>query len=150
MFFIKVLYLITTRHAELELCNFSWKLIGNTKNPGISWQHLAWQIFKGGGYQFTSQQMFWRYTYLLQWMRLCVKWLAHSKCKWPSAAASDVFLMPSQGAKCPQFENPDPVLIPVGYKTRISFEGINLNLYQVKWQRHRSYSISGDTSWLSL
>uniref|UniRef100_A0AAQ6A9W1 Sema domain-containing protein n=1 Tax=Amphiprion ocellaris TaxID=80972 RepID=A0AAQ6A9W1_AMPOC len=36
------------------------------------------------------------------------------------------------GAKCPQFENPDPVLIPVGYKTRISFEGINLDLYQVK------------------
>uniref|UniRef100_A0A665XB11 Sema domain-containing protein n=1 Tax=Echeneis naucrates TaxID=173247 RepID=A0A665XB11_ECHNA len=34
------------------------------------------------------------------------------------------------GAKCPQFENPDPVLIPVGYKTRISFEGINLDRYQ--------------------
>lgn len=34
-----------------------------------------------------------------------------------------------QGAKCPQFENPDPVLIPVGYKTRISFEGINLDHY---------------------
>ncbi|KAI3371138.1 hypothetical protein L3Q82_023765 [Scortum barcoo] len=35
-----------------------------------------------------------------------------------------------QGAKCPQFENPDPVLIPVGYKTLISFEGINLDLYR--------------------
>ncbi|XP_075945531.1 plexin-B2b [Anarhichas minor] len=35
-----------------------------------------------------------------------------------------------QGAKCPQFENPDPVLIPVGYKTPIGFEGINLNLNQ--------------------
>uniref|UniRef100_A0A3Q3N3B9 Plexin b2b n=1 Tax=Mastacembelus armatus TaxID=205130 RepID=A0A3Q3N3B9_9TELE len=43
-----------------------------------------------------------------------------------------VVLMLSQGGKCPQFENPDPVLIPVGYKTRISFEGINLDLYQVK------------------
>uniref|UniRef100_A0A672Z832 Plexin-B2-like n=1 Tax=Sphaeramia orbicularis TaxID=375764 RepID=A0A672Z832_9TELE len=32
--------------------------------------------------------------------------------------------------KCPQFENPDPVLIPVGYKTRISFEGINLDRHQ--------------------
>uniref|UniRef100_A0A665XB86 Sema domain-containing protein n=1 Tax=Echeneis naucrates TaxID=173247 RepID=A0A665XB86_ECHNA len=32
--------------------------------------------------------------------------------------------------QCPQFENPDPVLIPVGYKTRISFEGINLDRYQ--------------------
>uniref|UniRef100_A0AAX7THJ5 Sema domain-containing protein n=1 Tax=Astatotilapia calliptera TaxID=8154 RepID=A0AAX7THJ5_ASTCA len=36
-------------------------------------------------------------------------------------------------ANCPRFENPDPVLIPVGYKTRISFEGINLKHYQVNW-----------------
>uniref|UniRef100_A0AAY5K7D3 Sema domain-containing protein n=1 Tax=Esox lucius TaxID=8010 RepID=A0AAY5K7D3_ESOLU len=36
-----------------------------------------------------------------------------------------------QGAKCPQFENPDPFLIPVGLKTTISFEGINVNVYQV-------------------
>uniref|UniRef100_A0A6Q2XLT3 Sema domain-containing protein n=1 Tax=Esox lucius TaxID=8010 RepID=A0A6Q2XLT3_ESOLU len=35
-----------------------------------------------------------------------------------------------QGAKCPQFENPDPFLIPVGLKTTISFEGINVNVYQ--------------------
>uniref|UniRef100_A0A8C4HUU0 Plexin b2b n=1 Tax=Dicentrarchus labrax TaxID=13489 RepID=A0A8C4HUU0_DICLA len=40
-----------------------------------------------------------------------------------------------QGAKCPQFENPDPVLIPVGYKTRISFEGINLDLYQFSYDK---------------
>uniref|UniRef100_A0A8C6WQD5 Plexin b2b n=1 Tax=Neogobius melanostomus TaxID=47308 RepID=A0A8C6WQD5_9GOBI len=36
-----------------------------------------------------------------------------------------------QGAKCPKFENPDPVLIPVGHKQHISFEGFNLDLYQV-------------------
>uniref|UniRef100_A0A8K9V3U6 Sema domain-containing protein n=1 Tax=Oncorhynchus mykiss TaxID=8022 RepID=A0A8K9V3U6_ONCMY len=35
-----------------------------------------------------------------------------------------------QGARCPQFENPDPVLIPVGFKTTIGFEGINLDVYQ--------------------
>ncbi|KAG8012260.1 Plexin-B2, partial [Nibea albiflora] len=35
-----------------------------------------------------------------------------------------------EGAKCPQFENPDPGLIPVGYKIPISFEGINLDLYE--------------------
>ncbi|KAK5613225.1 hypothetical protein CRENBAI_026009 [Crenichthys baileyi] len=35
-----------------------------------------------------------------------------------------------KGSECPQFENPDPVLIPVGYKTRISFEGINLSNYK--------------------
>uniref|UniRef100_A0A8C9YR83 Plexin b2b n=1 Tax=Sander lucioperca TaxID=283035 RepID=A0A8C9YR83_SANLU len=35
-----------------------------------------------------------------------------------------------QRSNCPRFENPDPVLIPVGFKTRISFEGIHLDLYQ--------------------
>ncbi|XP_037549557.1 plexin-B2-like [Nematolebias whitei] len=37
-----------------------------------------------------------------------------------------------KGSECPRFENPDPVLIPVGYKTRISFEGINLNNYKTR------------------
>uniref|UniRef100_A0A669BT93 Plexin b2b n=1 Tax=Oreochromis niloticus TaxID=8128 RepID=A0A669BT93_ORENI len=36
-------------------------------------------------------------------------------------------------ANCPRFENPDPGLIPVGYKTPIGFEGINLKQYQVNW-----------------
>ncbi|XP_053740821.1 plexin-B2b [Synchiropus splendidus] len=35
-----------------------------------------------------------------------------------------------QGQFCPRFENPDPGWIPVGYKTRVSFEGINLDRYQ--------------------
>ncbi|KAL0968032.1 hypothetical protein UPYG_G00261380 [Umbra pygmaea] len=39
-------------------------------------------------------------------------------------------IKPRQGAKCPQFENPDPVLIPVGFKTIISFEGINVDVYE--------------------
>uniref|UniRef100_A0A8C2GBW8 Plexin b2b n=1 Tax=Cyprinus carpio TaxID=7962 RepID=A0A8C2GBW8_CYPCA len=40
-------------------------------------------------------------------------------------------LKSQQNKSCPRFENPDPVLIPVGYKTRISFEGINLDPYKV-------------------
>ncbi|XP_057185372.1 plexin-B2b isoform X1 [Triplophysa rosa] len=39
-------------------------------------------------------------------------------------------IKPKQVKSCPRFENPDPVLIPVGYKTRISFEGINLDPYK--------------------
>uniref|UniRef100_A0A8C9YNC1 Plexin b2b n=1 Tax=Sander lucioperca TaxID=283035 RepID=A0A8C9YNC1_SANLU len=44
-----------------------------------------------------------------------------------------------KGANCPRFENPDPVLIPVGFKTRISFEGIHLDLYQVKCKTFIKY-----------
>nr|XP_055046154.1 plexin-B2-like [Misgurnus anguillicaudatus] len=33
---------------------------------------------------------------------------------------------------CPQFELPDPVLIPVGYKTPIKFQGKNLDFYSGK------------------
>lgn len=125
-------------HVTLHLSVPKTLLKINLKNsnPSISWHHLAWQIMKGGGYQFTSQQMCQRYTYLSPQMRVSVKWLAYLKCKWFERSIWFV-LMPSQGAKCPQFENPDPGLIPVGYKTRISFEGINLDLYQVKWYRHR-------------
>uniref|UniRef100_A0A8C5FTA4 Plexin b2b n=1 Tax=Gadus morhua TaxID=8049 RepID=A0A8C5FTA4_GADMO len=32
--------------------------------------------------------------------------------------------------RCPRFENPDPVLIPVGFQTAIGFEGINLEQYE--------------------
>ncbi|KAM9754115.1 plexin-B2b [Menidia menidia] len=39
-------------------------------------------------------------------------------------------------SRCPVFENPDPALIPVGYKTRIDFEGLNL-----KQDKDHSYTI---------
>ncbi|XP_035391860.1 plexin-B2b isoform X2 [Electrophorus electricus] len=35
-----------------------------------------------------------------------------------------------QAKNCPRFENPDPTLIPVGYRTRINFEGVNLEAYK--------------------
>ncbi|KAM4573448.1 plexin-B2b isoform 1-T4 [Odontesthes bonariensis] len=41
-----------------------------------------------------------------------------------------------EASNCPVFENPDPILIPVGYKTRISFEGINL-----KQDKYHMYTI---------
>ncbi|XP_012719594.2 plexin-B2b [Fundulus heteroclitus] len=34
-----------------------------------------------------------------------------------------------KGSECPLFENPDPGLIPVGFKKKIDFEGINLSNY---------------------
>uniref|UniRef100_A0A665UU56 Plexin-B2-like n=1 Tax=Echeneis naucrates TaxID=173247 RepID=A0A665UU56_ECHNA len=33
--------------------------------------------------------------------------------------------------RCPQFESPDPLLIPVGFETPISFQGRNLDIYAV-------------------
>ncbi|KAG7454750.1 hypothetical protein MATL_G00263040 [Megalops atlanticus] len=35
-----------------------------------------------------------------------------------------------QEDKCPRFENPKPTLIPVGFKTPIEFEGVNLDVYK--------------------
>lgn len=51
-------------------------------------------------------------------------------------------LTPSQGSKCPKFENPDPVLVPVGFKTRIGFEGMNLQRYQVNGCRMKNQLLS--------
>lgn len=33
---------------------------------------------------------------------------------------------------CPQFESPEPLLIPVGYEIPISFQGRNLDIYSVR------------------
>ncbi|XP_026219213.1 plexin-B2a [Anabas testudineus] len=41
----------------------------------------------------------------------------------------DHIVKPQQPGTCPQFESPDPLLIPVGYKIPISFQGRNLNSY---------------------
>uniref|UniRef100_A0A8C6TSG4 Plexin b2b n=1 Tax=Neogobius melanostomus TaxID=47308 RepID=A0A8C6TSG4_9GOBI len=49
-------------------------------------------------------------------------------------------------AKCPKFENPDPVLIPVGHKQHISFEGFNLDLYQVGPSVSFSFDKSPETN----
>uniref|UniRef100_A0A674NHH1 Plexin b2b n=1 Tax=Takifugu rubripes TaxID=31033 RepID=A0A674NHH1_TAKRU len=43
--------------------------------------------------------------------------------------------------QCPKFENPDPVLIPVGYKTRISFEGMNLERYQFSYDKSQKTNV---------
>ncbi|KAJ3612087.1 hypothetical protein NHX12_020364 [Muraenolepis orangiensis] len=37
---------------------------------------------------------------------------------------------PQQSDRCPQFESPEPVLIPVGHRIPISFQGTNLDVYQ--------------------
>ncbi|XP_051548054.1 plexin-B2-like isoform X2 [Myxocyprinus asiaticus] len=55
---------------------------------------------------------------------------AHTCTDWNDAETGVNIVKPRQVKSCPRFENPDPVLIPVGYKTRISFEGINLDPYK--------------------
>uniref|UniRef100_A0AAY4E7U8 Sema domain-containing protein n=1 Tax=Denticeps clupeoides TaxID=299321 RepID=A0AAY4E7U8_9TELE len=45
-----------------------------------------------------------------------------------------------QGANCPRFENPDPDLIPVGYKIPISFEGFDLEPYKECLSEEAYYS----------
>uniref|UniRef100_A0A6Q2XWD0 Plexin b2a, tandem duplicate 1 n=1 Tax=Esox lucius TaxID=8010 RepID=A0A6Q2XWD0_ESOLU len=46
--------------------------------------------------------------------------------------AVSVFLADS----CPQFENPEPKLVPVGHRIPISFEGKNLDIYAVSGTQH--------------
>uniref|UniRef100_A0A665URW1 Plexin-B2-like n=1 Tax=Echeneis naucrates TaxID=173247 RepID=A0A665URW1_ECHNA len=41
----------------------------------------------------------------------------------------DHIVQPQQSERCPQFESPDPLLIPVGFETPISFQGRNLDIY---------------------
>uniref|UniRef100_A0A8K9X5Y8 Sema domain-containing protein n=1 Tax=Oncorhynchus mykiss TaxID=8022 RepID=A0A8K9X5Y8_ONCMY len=47
-----------------------------------------------------------------------------------SCRKTDYLLFSLQADSCPQFENPDPHLIPVGYLIPISFQGKNLDIYK--------------------
>lgn len=42
---------------------------------------------------------------------------------------TESIIKPTQDARCPRFENPNPNLIPVGFKSPIVFDGTNLETY---------------------
>ncbi|XP_045927672.1 plexin-B2a [Micropterus dolomieu] len=44
----------------------------------------------------------------------------------------DHIVKPQQSQRCPQFESPEPLLIPVGFEIPISFQGRNLDIYTGK------------------
>ncbi|CAL8242316.1 unnamed protein product [Merluccius merluccius] len=46
-----------------------------------------------------------------------------------AAVGGDHIVKPQQSDRCPQFESPEPVLIPVGHRIPISFQGTNLKIY---------------------
>ncbi|XP_037098477.1 plexin-B2a isoform X1 [Syngnathus acus] len=45
------------------------------------------------------------------------------------AADAGHIIKPQQPERCPQFESPEPLLIPVGFEVPISFRGSNLDIY---------------------
>ncbi|KAF7652927.1 hypothetical protein LDENG_00089670 [Lucifuga dentata] len=53
----------------------------------------------------------------------------HSCSDSDGAAGGAHIVKPQQSARCPQFESPEPLLIPVGHRIPISFQGRNLEFY---------------------
>lgn len=60
-----------------------------------------------------------------------------SKYTWSDIFLSSEYYMDAlwflQDILCPQFELPDPLLIPVGIKKRIEFQGKNMDKYSVQF-----------------
>ncbi|XP_069375673.1 plexin-B2-like isoform X2 [Paralichthys olivaceus] len=54
----------------------------------------------------------------------------HSCSDRDDAADSDYIVKPQESGKCPQFESPEPLRIPVGFQIPINFQGINLEFYK--------------------
>ncbi|XP_030576486.1 plexin-B2-like [Archocentrus centrarchus] len=54
---------------------------------------------------------------------------AHSCSDSDDAVNGNFIIKPQQPDSCPQFESPEPALIPVGYQIPISFQGRNLDSY---------------------
>lgn len=50
----------------------------------------------------------------------------------PSTPKADVCVFTLKSNRCPQFESPEPLLIPVGFEIPISFQGRNLDIYKVR------------------
>ncbi|KAF0029816.1 hypothetical protein F2P81_018921 [Scophthalmus maximus] len=50
-------------------------------------------------------------------------------CVFDSFVSGAVMTVDSQPDRCPQFESPEPPLIPVGFEIPISFQGTNLDIY---------------------
>ncbi|XP_037318119.2 plexin-B2-like isoform X2 [Pungitius pungitius] len=48
------------------------------------------------------------------------------------AAGGEHIVKPQQADSCPQFESPEPLLVPVGFQVPISFQGRNLGIYTGK------------------
>lgn len=53
----------------------------------------------------------------------------HSCSDSDDAVHGNHIVKPQQSDSCPQFESPEPLLIPVGYEIPISFQGRNLDIY---------------------
>ncbi|XP_034055795.1 plexin-B2-like, partial [Gymnodraco acuticeps] len=54
----------------------------------------------------------------------------HSCSDESDAAGGEFIVKTQQAGSCPQFESPEPLLIPVGFPIPISFQGRNLDIYQ--------------------
>uniref|UniRef100_A0A1A8U212 Plexin B2 n=3 Tax=Nothobranchius TaxID=28779 RepID=A0A1A8U212_NOTFU len=54
----------------------------------------------------------------------------HSCSDESDAVSGDHVIKPQQPESCPQFESPNPPLIPVGHQIPISFQGKNLDIYK--------------------
>uniref|UniRef100_A0AAY4ERS3 Sema domain-containing protein n=1 Tax=Denticeps clupeoides TaxID=299321 RepID=A0AAY4ERS3_9TELE len=70
------------------------------------------------------------YFYLLSCDWLCFRCITCVTSKWGCQWNTQDHIC-SDSDNCPQFENPNPLLIPVGHKTPISFQGKNLDVYTV-------------------
>ncbi|XP_056280657.1 LOW QUALITY PROTEIN: plexin-B2-like [Pseudoliparis swirei] len=55
--------------------------------------------------------------------------LDHSCSDNNAAVGGEHIVKPEQAGSCPQFESPEPLLIPVGFQIPISFQGRNLDVY---------------------
>uniref|UniRef100_A0AAY4ETA6 Sema domain-containing protein n=1 Tax=Denticeps clupeoides TaxID=299321 RepID=A0AAY4ETA6_9TELE len=74
------------------------------------------------------------YFYLLSCDWLCFRCITCVTSKWGCQWNTQDHICSDSdksGESCPQFENPNPLLIPVGHKTPISFQGKNLDVYTV-------------------
>uniref|UniRef100_A0AAQ5Z0H8 Sema domain-containing protein n=1 Tax=Amphiprion ocellaris TaxID=80972 RepID=A0AAQ5Z0H8_AMPOC len=67
---------------------------------------------------------------------------SHSCSDSDDSVGGNHIVKPQQPESCPQFESPEPLLIPVGFEIPISFQGRNLENYMFSYDKQQEVNVS--------
>uniref|UniRef100_A0A6Q2XQR9 Plexin b2a, tandem duplicate 1 n=1 Tax=Esox lucius TaxID=8010 RepID=A0A6Q2XQR9_ESOLU len=134
------LYITTETKARLFIQSWlsNCKSCMSLKDPYCGWCVLKGKCTRRSDCPRSDEE----YTWLWSPNRMCVQIQAFSPPNLSCSKTRQVVCVCVlkcvcvKADSCPQFENPEPKLVPVGHRIPISFEGKNLDIYAVSGTQH--------------
>uniref|UniRef100_A0A6Q2YY19 Plexin b2a, tandem duplicate 1 n=1 Tax=Esox lucius TaxID=8010 RepID=A0A6Q2YY19_ESOLU len=134
------LYITTETKVPVQACHLKTdcKSCMSLKDPYCGWCVLKGKCTRRSDCPRSDEE----YTWLWSPNRMCVQIQAFSPPNLSCSKTRQVVCVCVlkcvcvKADSCPQFENPEPKLVPVGHRIPISFEGKNLDIYAVSGTQH--------------